>query len=120
MKPRTGQTEKLSNSNMEESNRTLIALRSSNHRDRTERDRKTDRAYHLLRFFGTDEETPAPPHDENPRVRRELFQTSNIELNEQERKLAEIRARRPNESEEAYEQRKRVQRNMRNNQGEWK
>lgn len=109
------------NDTVSEEKRSLLALRSSNHRDRTERDRRTDRAYHLLRFFGTDEETPAPPYDSNPRVRREQ-QINNVALSEEERKLMSEygNKKRPGETAESFEERKRVARRQRNNLGEWK
>ena len=95
---------------MAEPSRALIALRSSNHRDRTERDRKTDRAYHLMRFFGTDETNPAPPFDATPRVRREIAQNAQLELTEQEKKLLATRGQRPGETREEYEKRRMIMR----------
>jgi len=99
----------------------LYAIRSSNHRDRTARDRKTDRAFHLMRFFGTDEENPPPPFESNPRVRREVVEQPIVELTDQEKRLGMgTMTQRPGESSEAYEVRKAVMRRQRNKEDDWK
>ena len=101
----------------------LLAIRSSSYRYRTHDDRKTDRAFHLLRFAGTSQERPAPPSAQDakpPRVRRELVERPVNEPTEEEKRQGlTTRGRRPGETEEAYEARLRTLRNLRNRPNEF-
>jgi hypothetical protein len=94
----------------------LFALKSSNHRDRTPTERKTERAFHLLRFLGTERDAE-PPVFSQPHVRRDIVLPPQV--TEEDKKQGLDKAdRKPGESQEAYELRCRLR--HRKKEEEWK
>lgn len=97
----------------------LIALKSSNYRDRSSNDKKSDRAYHLVRFIGTDAEAAPPQLNAPPPVRakRELVPPPQVSEEEKKQGLDKLE-RKPGETQDAFEIRRRVR--NRKKEEEWK
>ena len=90
---------------MEEEKHPWLALKSSNHHDRTRSDKKTERAYHLLRFLGTETIKNPPAFKQGVRVRREMLPPP--PFTEEDKKLGLDKLEKlPNETLQQYRERK--------------
>ncbi|KAH9258404.1 hypothetical protein BASA81_003453 [Batrachochytrium salamandrivorans] len=96
----------------------LYALKSSNHANRTPTDRKTERAYHLLKFIGTEKLACPPSFVSAPLAKRRLVPPPVI-TEDDRRKGFDKAERKPGESQEAYDLRVRFRNKKRQEEWQW-
>lgn len=96
----------------------LRALKSSNHANRTATDQKTERAYHLLKFIGTEKLAAPPSFASAPLAKRRLVPPPAVTEDDKRNGLDKAE-RKPGESQETYDLRIRYRNKKRQEEWQW-